>query len=254
MTNDLIFTGKENLIWHDLFENQIENVEMFACKEFIKGFKILNISNNQLPSLSLVNNKITPRTDWEAIRTKIRYSGALPWYEHFSRKEFIVTNYLRSREEFEFTPEPDMFHDIFGHLSFLVLPEYVELFKMFSEAYLKATEDERNKIGRLAWFSYEFGLIKQRGQIKIFGAGILSSRGETQKVMSGKTKLEKFTVHNVIKHNKAIANFNKTLFVFDSLHALKAELKTFLDPIRKRNKEIVVDQEIKDTEMDLTKY
>lgn len=254
MKKDITFTRSQNKIWHDLFENQIENVEKFACKEFLKGFEILNLSNLKIPSLNTVNNKISPLTNWRVTRTKVRYSGALPWYQHLSKKEFIVTNYLRSRKEFEFTPEPDMFHDIFGHLSFLTQLEYVELFKMFSSAYLKADEKEREMIGKLAWFSYEFGLVKENGSLKIFGAGIMSSIGETNQIMSNKTKLEKFTVDNVIKHNKAISNFNEKLFVFESLPSLKKELGKFLDPIRNRSLKISLPKYINDTEMDLSKY
>ncbi len=254
MKKDIVFTEEQNRIWHKLFENQIENVEKFACKEFLKGFEILNLSNKKVPSIVSVNDKITPSTGWRATRTKIRYSGALPWYQHFSRHEFIVTNYLRNWKEFEFTPEPDMFHDIFGHLSFLALPEYVELFDLFSSSYLRATDEEREKIGKLAWFSYEFGLTKEKGNLKIFGAGIMSSIGETNQIMSGKTKTEKFTINNVLKHKKAIANFNDTLFVFDSLENLKKEIRKFVDPISKRKININFGETIKDHEMDLTKY
>ncbi len=254
MNKDVIFTKEQNDIWSKLYENQIKNVQKFASREFIDGFNILNLPTDKIPSLNFVNQEITKRTGWRATRTKIRYSGALPWYQHFAKKEFIVTNYLRSWKEFDFTPEPDMFHDIFGHLSFLTNPKYVELFTMFSEAYLKANKTEQVQIGRLAWFSYEFGLINENGNLKVFGAGIMSSIGEMKKVMTGGTKLEKFTIKSVLKSEKAIANFNDKLFIFDSLEDLKAELKTFLDPIRFRKKKIVVSKTIVDKEMDLTKY
>ena len=254
MKKDIAFTKEQNNIWHQLFDNQIQNVERFACKEFLQGFQILNLSNKKVPLLNSINKKITPITSWQATRTKIRYSGALPWYQHFARHEFIVTNYLRSWDEFEFTPEPDMFHDIFGHLPFLTLPEYVELFELFSSAYLRANDIEREKIGKLAWFSYEFGLIEAKSKLKIFGAGIISSIGETNQIVTGKTKFEKFTIGNVLKHQKAIANFNETLFVFDSLTSLKQELKKFLAPIAKRNIVVDINGTIMDTEMDLRKY
>lgn len=251
---DLNFTKEQNSVWTTLFANQVGNTKKFACKEYLTGFDILNLPKDKIPHLDYLNEKITPRTGWQTTRTNIRYSDALPWYQHFAIQEFIVTNYLRNREELNFTPEPDMFHDIFGHLAFITNPEYVELFSMFSKAYLKATPEEQKNIGRLAWFSYEFGMIKEGNDIKIFGAGILSSVGETVNVMQGKTKLTPFIIENVLRRNKAITDFNKELFVFKSIKELKKELNRYLEPIAKRNIKTIGKINIEDKEMDLTKY
>lgn len=124
-----------------------------------------------------------------------------------------------------------MFHDIFGHLPFMVLPEYTALQELFAPAFLRATPEQRETIKRLAWFSTEFGLIRESGGFKIFGAGLISSFGEIRHVMDGRTPIKPFTIENVIGYEKAIYTFNEVLFVIDSIEALKAELARYFDPI-----------------------
>ena len=248
------FSKEQHQIWQTLFKAQIDNVQKFACREYLDGFAMLELPTDHIPSLSELNQKITPKTGWKTARTKIRYSDTMPWYQYFARKEFIVTDYLRSWEELEFTPEPDMFHDIFGHLPFLTLPEHTQLFDMFTDAYLKANKKQQQEIQILGWFSYEFGIIKQKDQLKIFGTGILSSKGETEHVMAGKTPILPFTVKNVLTRNKAIDTFNKELFVFDSLEALKQELKRHFSTIKGKKRQLETSRPIVDKEMDLDQY
>jgi phenylalanine-4-hydroxylase len=131
----------------------------------------------------------------------------------------------------DFTPEPDMFHDIFGHLPFMMLPEYARLEEMFAPAFQRANDDQREDIKRLAWFSTEFGLIRENGETKIFGAGLLSSASELDRVVAGETPLLRFTIENVIPNEKAIWNFNDQLFVFESIDELKVELARYFDSV-----------------------
>ncbi len=185
------------------------------------------------------------------MRTKTRYIDSVPWYQHFLRKEFAVTDFLRSWEEFEFTHEPDMFHDIFGHLPFHTVPEYTELIELFAPVFLRASEEQRENIKRLAWFSYEFGLIRQQGEIKVFGTGLLSSIGEIAQVTSGKTPILPFTIENVLKRDKSIYTFNKELFVFESLASLKKELERYFCTVDGEQSAVMHSQEIVDRQMEL---
>jgi len=235
------FSVEQQEVWQILFEKLIPQVEKFACKDFLEGFKLLNMSPEKIPTLEALNEIITRRTGWKTVRTSVRYTQAGAWYPHFARKEFLITNFIRSKNELDFTPEPDMFHDIFGHMAFMTLPHYTDLQEMFAPAFLKATPEEQEDIKRLAWFSTEFGLIMEDGEMKVFGAGLLSSHGEIQNVMLGKVPLLPFTIENVLNRDKAIWNFNDQLFVIESIDALKKELATFFNPILKR-KELVVGQ------------
>ncbi len=226
---DVEFSDEEHSIWKTLFQKQINEVERYASKIFLKGLKTLDLPADRIPSLAHLNSKITPNTGWKTVRTDVRYTDAVPWYNHFNRKEFLVTNYLRSKDELEFTPEPDMFHDIFGHLPFMTLPNYTKLQEIFAPAFLRANDAQRENIKRLAWYSTEFGLIIENDERKLFGTGLISSSGEMAHVLSGHTKIEKFTIDNVILNEKAIYNFNDILFEFDSIDALKVELSSYFD-------------------------
>lgn len=228
---DLTFSAEQHAVWRDLYARQLPNVHRYACQQYLDGFEILNLPAERIPQLNELNAAITPRTGWRTVRTVVRYSDAVPWYHHFAKRQFLITDYLRGRHEMDFTPEPDMFHDIFGHLPFMVLPEYAALQELFAPAFLKANDEQRENIKRLAWFSTEFGLIRQDGELKIFGAGLISSFGEIQHVMEGKTPVRPFTIENVIGYEKAIYTFNEVLFEFASIEALKLELHRYFETI-----------------------
>ena len=107
----------------------------------------------------------------------------------------------------------------------MVLPEYTQLQEMFAPAFFGADEQGREWVKRLAWYSTEFGLIQEDGELKIFGAGLISSSGEIQNVVDGKVDIHPFSIENVIKHEKAVWSFNSVLFWFESIESLKQELR-----------------------------
>lgn len=229
---DVEFTEEQHDIWKTLVAKQAPKVKQYACKEYLAGSDVMKLPGERVPSVQWLNERITPRTGWRTVRTKVRYSDAVQWYKHFAKREFLITDYVRSREELEFTPEPDMFHDVYGHLPYFTLPEYVEIQEMFAPAFHKAkTDDERENIKRLAWFSTEFGLIREDGGLKVFGTGLISSSAEMEHVLAGNTPLMDFKVETIVNFDKAIWSFNKQLFVFDSLAALKQELARYFDAL-----------------------
>lgn len=228
--NDVEFAEEQHDIWRVLIERQIPKVKQYACNEYLEGSENLKLPTDHIPSVGWLNEHITPRTGWKTVRTRVRYSDAVQWYQHFERKEFLVTDYVRSREELDFTPEPDMFHDVFGHLPYFTLPRYAEIQEMFAPAFHKAkTDEQRENVKRLAWFSTEFGLIRQDGELKVFGTGLISSKAEMEHVLAGNTPLMDFKAETIINFDKAIWSFNNQLFVFDSLDALKQELARYFD-------------------------
>ncbi len=229
---DVEFSEEQHEIWRTLYERQSSKIQKFACKEYIEGFDTLKLPPDRIPSIHWLNERITPRTGWKTVRTTVRYSDAVQWYKHFARKEFLITDYVRTRDELDFTPEPDMFHDVYGHLPYFTLPEYVDIQQMFAPAFHKAsTDDQKENIKRLAWFSTEFGLINENGTRKIFGTGLISSKGEMEHVLAGNTPIEDFKVETIVNFDKAIWSYNKTLFEFESLAELKKELARYFDAL-----------------------
>ncbi|HXD11472.1 MAG TPA: hypothetical protein VN653_15505 [Anaerolineales bacterium] len=178
-TQELVFSDDQHAIWADLFAGihrpyLLEHI----CREYIDGLAMLQLDPRRIPTVVHLNEKINPRTGWRIERTAVRYTLADDWYKKFAQRIFLITDYLRSRDQMEFTPEPDMFHDIFGHLPYLTQGFYARIEDKFAPAYMKATQAEREVIKRLAWYSTEFGLVMEDNRIKVFGAGTISGRAE----------------------------------------------------------------------------
>ncbi len=228
MQIDESFTPEQQKTWAELYRRQVPRVEKWAASEYLEGFPILDLPSEGIPSLEYLTSKIDPLTGWKVVRTHTRYSDADEWYDQMIKKNFIVTDYMRSWEELDWTPEPDMFHDIFGHLPFFTLPRYTELFELFAPAYLASTTDEqREAVKRLAWFSTEFGIKMENGEKKIFGTGLMSGGDEMDKVMEPDFPLVPFTVENVISKHKVVYEQHDQLFVFDEMDDVKQQLAEY---------------------------
>ncbi len=223
------FTVDQKRAWGELYRRQVPRVREHACRDYLRGFDLLELPVEEIPSIEFLNERITPATGWATVRTPIRYSDAADWYREFAKRHFLITDYMRGWHELDFTPEPDMFHDIFGHLPFMMLPEYARLEEMFAPAFLRADPEQREAVKRLAWYSTEFGLIREDGGIKLFGAGLISSGAECDRVVAGEVPVLPFRCEDIVPHEKAVWEFNHQLFVFDSLDALKAELARYFD-------------------------
>jgi len=176
---ELVFSDDQHAIWADLFAG-IHRPYLLEhlCHEFIHGLENLQLDPLRIPTVAHINERIQPRSGWRIERTAVRYTVADDWYKKFSQRIFLITDYLRTRDQMEFTPEPDMFHDIFGHLPYLTQVFYARIEDKFAPAYMKATQEEREVIKRLAWYSTEFGLVVEDNRFKVFGAGTISGRAE----------------------------------------------------------------------------
>jgi phenylalanine-4-hydroxylase len=178
-TQEIAFSDEQHKIWADLFAGIYRPCFLeHICQEYKDGFELLKLDPRRIPSVAYLNGRIQPRTGWQIERTVVRYTLADDWYGKFAQRVFLITDYLRTRDQMEFTPEPDMFHDIFGHLPYLTLDFYARIEDKFAPAYMKASQSEKEVIKRLAWYSTEFGLVMEDNRIKVFGAGTISGRAE----------------------------------------------------------------------------
>jgi phenylalanine-4-hydroxylase len=176
---EIAFSEDQHAVWADLFAGIHRSYLLeHLSREFIHGLDLLKLDPLRIPTVAHLNERIQPRTGWRIERTAVRYTLANDWYAKFAQRIFLITDYLRTRDQMEFTPEPDMFHDIFGHLPYLTQEFYARIEDKFAPAYLKATQEEREVIKRLAWYSTEFGLIMEDNRFKVFGAGTISGRAE----------------------------------------------------------------------------
>ncbi len=226
-TQEISFTQEQHAIWADLFAGVHQPYLLeHICQEWKRGLELLELDPYHIPTVKHLNDHIMPRTGWRIERTVVRYTPADDWYKKFAERVFLITDYLRTRDQMEFTPEPDMFHDIFGHLPFLTQTFYADIEDKFAPAYMKATQEEKEVIKRLAWYSTEFGLLVQNNRFTIFGAGIISGRKELTRTIMEFYRLGR---DNVIDYTKPIfpqlqAHFqaNKTNLyrIIDGVNAL----------------------------------
>ena len=220
-TQEITFTAEQHAIWADLYAgiHQTHFLE-HICREFKDGLELLQLDPQRIPAVTHLNERIQPRTGWRIERTAVRYTLADDWYLKFAERVFLITDYLRTRDQMSFTPEPDMFHDIFGHLPYLTLPFYARIEDKFAPAYLKATQAEKEVIKRLAWYSTEFGLVMEDNRFKVFGAGTISGRAELANTIMEFYRLDR---DNVIDYNRDVFAQLQAHF-----HMYKGEIKRLI--------------------------
>ena len=224
---EIVFSEEQHAIWADLFAGIHQPYLMeHLCGEYKKGLGLLELDPHHIPTVAQLNDHITPRTGWHIERTIVRYTLADDWYKKFAQRIFLITDYLRSRDQMEFTPEPDMFHDIVGHLPYLTMDFYARIEDKFAPAYMKATQEEREVIKRLAWYSTEFGLVMEDNRFKVFGAGIISGRAELANTIMEFYRLSRDNVINYTENcfkqltDQFLAHKNDVYRIIDGVNDL----------------------------------
>src|ERR1700752_3880601 len=172
------YTAEETRIWREVAPKLHELHEQHASEIYLKAKRDLAINEAEIPQLKLLSDHVRTVTAMHLVPAE----GALPYrtfYEYIAKRGFPVTQFIRHGSHPEFTPEPDMIHDCLGHVPPLLDRDYAELLTLIGKAVAVATRgDHVLALKRFSWFSIEFGLIEEAGEVKVFGAGILSSTGE----------------------------------------------------------------------------
>lgn len=232
------YTAEDHEIWRTLYARQIQLIERYAAPEFIAGARALNASPEHIPQLDDTNEVLDRATGWQVIPVP----GLIPedhFFAHLAEKRFPVTVWIRKREELDYLVEPDIFHDFFGHVPLLTNPVFAQFMQAYGRAGPKATAAGALKmLARLYWYMVEFGLIQTAGGLRVYGAGILSSKGETvYSVASPKPHRIRFALERVMRTDYLIDDFQQTYFVIDSFEQLfRAAYDTDFAPIYARYK------------------
>jgi phenylalanine-4-hydroxylase len=174
-----LYTEEDHQTWSQLCHQQWALIQGHTCQLFMEGFPKLGLSMERLPVPQEISNRLHAMTGWTLGDAQNAYLSPTEWFEHIAACRFPVTDYIRRPHELAFTPNPDLFHEYFGHLAFFTDPSFAEDARLFGVLYLSAQEErQRLSIARLWWYTLEFGLIREAGELKCFGAGLLSSPGE----------------------------------------------------------------------------
>ncbi|KGY06972.1 phenylalanine 4-monooxygenase [Vibrio sinaloensis] len=214
------WTQEEDAIWHDLVTRQLALIEQSACKAYLDGLQMLDLPIERVPQLPEISQVLLRETGWqvEPVPALINFDR---FFALLADRKFPVATFLRSREEFDYLQEPDFFHEIFGHCAMLTNPQFAEFTQTYGMLGKEASAKERVYLARLYWFTVEFGLVRENGQLKIYGGGILSSPGETNYALKDAKPLrESFDIHTVLRTPYRIDIMQPEYFVLDDIEQL----------------------------------
>ncbi len=210
-------------VWRHLFERQSRLVQHRACPEFLAGLKRLDFSPDRVPDLERVSDQLEAITGWHLAPV----DGFLDdgtFFRHLAARRFPVTWWLRPWAKLDYLQEPDLFHDLFGHVPLLSHPVFADYMQAYGEGGLKAERlGALGMIARLYWYTVEFGLIDQGDGPRIHGAGILSSKGEVLHSLEAPQPIRRpFDLKRILRTRYHIDRFQSTYFVISSFEQLFA--------------------------------
>ena len=219
------YTSQDFLVWKILFNRQMEILKPIVSEEYLKAIEKINFSGDKIPAFSEVNKLLHSITGWE-LKVVPNISPQNDFFMYLSHKKFTATCWLRTMEQLDYLEEPDMFHDVFGHVPLLSNQAYVDFFKGISDIALKYADDPKTfeLLGKIYWFTIEFGLIKENNFLKIYGAGIISSKEETAFCLSEKAVHHAFDVETIFNTDYRTDVLQKEYFIIDSFEQLYQSL------------------------------
>ena len=214
------YSIEDHEVWGLLFERRIATLERTASRIFLEGAEIIGLRPHQVPELSGVNDRLAARTGWKAVPV----TGFLPAADFFAclaRRWFPTTITVRSKQQLDYTPEPDIFHDVFGHVPLHADPMFADFLQGFGEAATRARSDEEvEMMGRLFWFTVEFGLIRERGELRVYGSGLISSAGDATNALGPSCDRRPFSLDAVVRQPVDPHRLQDVLFVIESFDEL----------------------------------
>jgi phenylalanine-4-hydroxylase len=221
-----VYTPQDHQTWHTLCVRQMELVQDRACQAFWDGWPKLNLDITHLPDPQIVSEHLRGMTGWTLNDAQNEYLGPTEWFDHLRARRFPVTNYIRKPHEIDFTPLPDLFHEYFGHLAFFTDPYFADVAQRYGDVYqYTTTETQQLAIARLWWFSIEFGMIRENGQLRAIGAGLLSSPGELHHAFKPEIPKTPFDINQAANTPSAAYSFHDQYFV---IHGME-HLRTIID-------------------------
>ena len=215
------YSAEEHAVWRTLFERQSKLLPGRACDEFVAGMKNLPIGPEQIPDFLALSEVLMKKTSWQVVAVP----GLVPddvFFDHLANRRFPAGNFLRKPHQLDYLEEPDVFHDVFGHVPMLMNPVIADYIQAYGQGGLRARElGVLDKLARVYWYSVEFGLVRQKDGLRIYGAGIASSASESVFALDDPSPNRiRFELERVMRTNYRIDDFQETYFVIDSLDQL----------------------------------
>lgn len=220
------YSDADREIWKTLYLRQTKYLPGRVCDEYLHGVELLKLNSEKIPSLKRLSAILKRTTGW----TIARVPGLIDTEDFFTllkRKTFPSTDYIRGKDELDYTPAPDLFHDIFGHLPLLTDPFFASFYQKLGEGASRASGRYLKYLETFHWFTVEFGLIKNKEGLRIYGAGIISSISEIRHALSLKVDIKEFDPEKIVNQVYDIRHLQPVLFVINSFEQLEEGFLTW---------------------------
>ncbi len=233
------YTAEEHAIWDLLYARQLDVLAERAAPEFLSGLKRLELSRSGIPDLSRLNPALKALTGWEIVMVPHLVPDDV-FFTHLANRRFPAGRFIRRRDQLDYLQEPDVFHDIFGHVPMLAHPVFADYMQAYGQGGLRALNlGTLKNLARLYWYTVEFGLIKnsEGDGLRIYGAGIVSSAGESRYALEDKHPNRiAFDLERVMRTDYEIDKFQKSYFVIENYDQLFEATQQDFAPIYARLK------------------
>ena len=215
------FTAGQHETWRTLFDQQSAALDGYACRSFLEGREILRKLKPGVPDFAELNALLKPASGWEVVAVP-GWIPNEPFFEHLANKRFPAANFVRPPEQIAYSEEPDMFHDIFGHIPMLTDPAFSDFLVAYGQAGLRAEKlGAADYLGRLWLYTVEFGLVVEDGELRAFGGGLMSSLAETVSALtSPEPQRIWLDIERVMRTRYNFDEFQQTYFVVEGFEAL----------------------------------
>jgi phenylalanine-4-hydroxylase len=215
------YSAEDHAVWDTLFARQCRQLPGRTTQAFLDGLDILKLSHPGIPDFAELSERLNARTGWSVVAVP----GLVPddvFFTHLANRRFVAGRFIRSPDQLDYLKEPDVFHDVFGHVPLLAHPVFADYMQAYGEGGLRSLQfGALHKLARLYWYTVEFGLIQEGEGLRIYGAGIVSSHGESIFALdSASPNRIGFDLMRVMRTPYRIDDYQQTYFVIDSFDQL----------------------------------
>ncbi len=226
------YTPEDHEVWRTLYETRMRTLEDQASDVFLNGLRAINLVPEYVAKIEEVNSRLVSTTGWQS-RPVPGYLPAKAFFACLSRREFPSTVTMRPKELLNYLPEPDIFHDVFGHVPLHADPVFADFLQTYGKAALHCNDPEHiERLGRLFWFTVEFGLIREGGKIKLYGSGLISSIGESHFALeSNDVDRRPFDLDQVCETHFEIDHYQPILYVLESFEQLRDSMHRYANRV-----------------------
>ena len=224
---DVDYNEDEQGIWRHVAARLEELHQKHASPFYLRAKRDLGISNDRIPQLSEMNRRLKELTNFRLapIEGLVDTRAFLSW---LSYRTMLSTQYIRHHSRPEYTPEPDIVHEAIGHIPMFTNPNFADYSQFIGYGARVASDEQIEELGRLYWFTVEFGLVEHEGDVKAYGAGLLSSFGELAHAFSDAVERRPFDLEQVINHEFTYSDMQPVLYVIPSYAELKEVTRKYI--------------------------